>query len=337
MNKNMKYDLVLIGSGSASFSAAIKAVENGAKVAMIERDTIGGTCVNIGCVPSKTMLRASEINHFASKNPFSGLQTQAGEVNLSALVEQKNDLVARLRKQKYEDLIDEYGIELIRDEASFVDKQTIEVNGQKITANSFLIATGASPFIPAIPGLREVDYLTSTTALQLQEVPKRLVVIGSGYIALEIGQLFHNLGSDVTVMQRSKRLFKDYDPEISDAIEAFVNEQGMNVLKEVSYERVTRQGNTKFVHIEKVNGEKQVIEADELLVAAGRRPNIDKLNLEAADVKVGTLGEVVVGDDLRTSNSHIFAAGDVILEPQFVYVAAYEGALVADNAIRGLN
>src|SRR5699024_8102276 len=176
------YDLLIIGSGGAAFSAAIKSIEYGAKVGMIERGTVGGTCVYIGCVPLKTILRAGEINHFAKTNPFTGLQTSAKEVDLASLVNQKDELVNELRNQKYIDLIDEYGIDLINGEAKFVDENTVEVKRKKLSAKRFLIATGASPSIPTISGLDEVDYLTSTTLLELKKVPKRLTVIGSGYI-----------------------------------------------------------------------------------------------------------------------------------------------------------
>ena len=178
---------------------------------MIERGTVGGTCVNTGCVPSKTLLRAGEINRSAHTNPFEGLHTSAGEVELGRLGNQKNELVSDLRNQKYIDLIDEYGFDLIKGEARFINESTIEVNGQAFSAHRFLIATGASPLIPDTPGLEQVDYLTSTTLLELKKVPKRLTVIGSGYIGRELGQLFHNLGSEVTLIQRSKQFLKEYD------------------------------------------------------------------------------------------------------------------------------
>jgi mercuric reductase len=330
------YDLLIIGSGGAAFSAAIKAVEYGARVAIIERGTVGGTCVNIGCVPSKTLLRAGEINHLAKFNPFLGLETSAGKVDLGQLVKKKDELVEKLRKEKYENLINEYDFELIRGEGRFADEKTVEVGGRRLTAQSFLIATGASPLIPDLPGLKDVEYLTSTTALQLTEVPKRLAVIGSGYIALELGQLFHNVGSEVTLMQRSQRVLKEYDPEISEAITNFLDEQGIELVTGAKYEHIEEIGGIKRIHIEEA-GEKRIIEAEQLLVAAGRRPNTDTLNLEAAGVQVGKRGEVIVGDDLRTSNPRIFAAGDVTMGPQFVYVAAYEGGIVADNAVGGLN
>ncbi|WP_170006496.1 mercury(II) reductase [Bacillus fonticola] len=335
-NQGGDYDLLIIGSGGAAFSAAIKAVEKGAKVAMVERGTIGGTCVNIGCVPSKTMLRAGEINHLAGNNPFAGLNTKAEPVDMATLTEKKDELVEGMRQQKYVDLIAEYGIDLVRGEASFIDGKTIKVNGQTYTANKFLISTGASPSIPDIPGLKDVDFLTSTTALELKEVPKKLAVIGSGYIAMELGQLFHNLGADVTLMQRSERLLKEYDPEISEAVDEALTGQGLQFITGSTYKKIEQDGNMKKIHIE-VNGEERIIEADQLLVATGRRPNTESLNLEAAGVEVGQKGEVIVNDYLQTSNPDIYAAGDVTLGPQFVYVAAYEGGVVVENAIGSAN
>ncbi|MCF8566601.1 mercury(II) reductase [Alicyclobacillus tolerans] len=330
------YDLLIIGSGGAAFSAAIQAVSYGAKVGMIERGTIGGTCVNIGCVPSKTLLRAGEINHNAQRNPFAGLQTNAGPVDLKTLVAEKDKLVAGLRQHKYIDLIDDYGFELRQGEARFLDENTVEVNGDRITAQTFLIATGASPAVPNIPGLEDVDYLVSTTALELQEVPQRLAVIGSGYIAMELGQLYHNLGAEVTLMQRSERVLKHYDPEISEVVSQDLTEQGIHLITEATFNQVEKDGYIKRVHIT-VNGQEHVVEAEQLLVATGRRPNVDTLNLKAANVKVGERGEVVVDEYLRTTNPRIYAAGDVTMGPQFVYVAAHEGWVVAENAVRGSN
>jgi mercuric reductase len=330
------YDFIIIGSGGAAFSAAIKAVEYGAKVAMIERGTVGGTCVNIGCVPSKTLLRAGEINRIAKTNPFMGLHTSASDVDLAALVKQKNELVSGLRNQKYVDLISEYGFELIKGEAKFVNEKTIEVDGKQLTAKRFLIATGAAPSIPNIPGLDEVDYLTSITILELKKLPKRLTVIGSGYVGMELGQLFHNLGSEVTLMQRGKRLLKEYDPEISDAVTQMLIEQGIQLVTGATFERVEQQGEIKKVYVE-VDGKKKVIESEQLLIATGRKPNTKSLNLQAANVEVGSRGEVIIDEYSKTTNPRIYAAGDVTMGPQFVYVAAYQGGIVADNAIGGMN
>ena len=164
-NSQKDYDLLIVGSGSAAFSAAIKAVELGAKVGMIERGIVGGTCVNVGCIPSKTLLRAGEINQSAHMNPFDGLHTSAKEVTLNDLINQKNELVGQLRNQKYIDLIEVHGFDLIKGEAKFINESTIEVAGKTFSAQRFLIATGASPLLPDIPGLEEVDYLTSKSLL----------------------------------------------------------------------------------------------------------------------------------------------------------------------------
>src|SRR5699024_10840594 len=286
------YDFLIIGSGSAAFAAAIRANEHGAKVGMIERNTIGGTCVNIGCVPSKTLLKAGEINQFANSNPFNGLKTTAGKTNLKSLVEQKDDLVSTLRQEKYIDLIDQYDFDFIEGEAKFVDRETVEVNGVKLTAKRFLISTGASSFVPEIKGIENVDYLTSTTLLELKEVPKKLTVIGSSYIGLELGQLFHNLGSEVTLIQRSERLLKEYDPEITEAVEKVLTEQGINLVTGATYERIEQVGEVKKVYVT-VNGKDNVVESDQLLIATGRKPNTDTLNLCAAGVKVGKRNEIL--------------------------------------------
>lgn len=330
------YDFLIIGSGAAAFSSAIKAIEYGEKVGMIERGTVGGTCVNIGCVPSKTLLRAGEINHLSKDNPFIGLQTSAGEVDLASLITQKDKLVSELRNQKYMDLIDEYNFDLIKGEAKFVDASTVEVNGAKLSAKRFLIATGASPSLPQISGLEKMDYLTSTTLLELKKIPKRLTVIGSGYIGMELGQLFHHLGSEITLMQRSERLLKEYDPEISESVEKALIEQGINLVKGATFERVEQSGEIKRVYVT-VNGSREVIESDQLLVATGRKPNTDSLNLSAAGVETGKNNEILINGFGQTSNEKFYAAGDVTLGPQFVYVAAYEGGIITDNAIGGLN
>ncbi len=328
------YDLAVVGSGGAAFAAAITARESGARVAMIERGVLGGTCVNIGCVPSKTLIRAGDLYRQAGHHPFAGIETHAGRVDLAALVGQKDELVRQLRRDKYEDLITSYGWEVIHGEASFADGQTLQVSGNSVRATSFIIATGASPAVPPIPGIETSGYLTSTTALELTEVPETLVVIGSGYIALELGQLFRHLGSRVTLMQRSPRILKEYDPEIADAVYGVLTEQGIEFITGARFERVEIGDNGRRVHVE-VNGNKRVVEGEQLLVATGRSPNTAALRLERARVALGDGGEVMIDEHGRTSNPLIYAAGDVTLGLQFVYVAAYEGSLAAENALNG--
>ena len=327
-----EYDLAIVGSGSAAFAAAIRARDQGARVVMVERGTLGGTCVNIGCIPSKALLRAAAARHAAGHHPFAGIATTAGPVDAPALWAQKDELVARLRKEKYEDIVEAYGWEVLRGTASFRDAATLEVDGQPLTARAYLLATGARPAVPAIPGLAEAAYLTSTTALSLGRVPASLAVIGSGYIALELGQLFARLGSRVTMMQRHPHLLKEYEPEIGTAVEGFLADEGIDVLAGVRYLGVETDGKTRRVRVTH-QGKERVVEAEELLVATGRQPNTEELALARAGITPGSRGEIPVDEHLATANPRVFAAGDVTFGPQFVYVAAYQGGLAAQNAL----
>jgi mercuric reductase len=329
-------DLAIIGSGSAGFGAAIKAREQGARVIMVERGTIGGTCVNIGCVPSKTLLRAAETYRAAGHHPFAGIHTRAEAVSLDHAVAQKDRLVGYLQQTKYSNLIGEYDWELVQGEARFTGADTLAVGDRTIRAATFLIASGARPSVPPIPGLIDAGYLTSTEALDLTEVPRSLVVIGAGYIALELGQLFRHLGSEVTILQRGERLLPDSEPEVAEAVETSLNRTGIRVLTGTHVQRVERDDQGQRLHVE-INGTPDVLEAEHILVAAGRSPNVETLNLAAAGVETDQRGAVVVDTQLRTTNPRIFAAGDVTLCPQYVYVAAYQGGLIVDNALNGAN
>ena len=330
-----EYDLAIIGSGGGAFAAAIRAVDSGARVVMIERGTIGGTCVNVGCVPSKTLLRAAETNHRAGHHPFGGVETKAEIVDYGALVAQKDGLVEDLRKEKYADLVGEYGWEMIRGEASFADEETLRVGGRSIKAGAYIIATGARPSVPEVPGLEEVGYLTSTTNMELDEVPGSMLVIGAGYVGLEQGQLMSRLGSRVTVMQRGPRLLADQEPEVSEAVREGLEREGIEVVTGVRIERAegTEDGR-KRLHLT-VDGESRVLEGDEILVAAGRAPNVEELGLDRAGVELDERGAIRVDDGLGTTNPKVWAVGDVTLGPQYVYVAAHEGAMSADNALSG--
>ncbi len=328
------YDLAIIGSGGGAFAAAIRAVGLGARVAMVERSTIGGTCVNVGCVPSKTLLRGAETYHRAGHHPFEGVETKAGAIDYGEMIAQKDELVEALRKEKYVDLVDEYGWDLIEGEASFEDEETLRVGERSIKAASYLVATGARPAVPEIPGLEEAGYLTSTTAMELNEVPESVLVIGAGYVALEQGQLLNRLGSRVTLMQRGPRLLRDQEPEVSEAMMEALGREGIEVLTGVRIERAEKTESGKRLHVT-VDGKERVLEGEEILVAAGRQPNVEELSLDLAGIKLDKRCAVRVDEQLQTANPRVWAAGDVTLGPQYVYVAAHEGALAVDNALSG--
>lgn len=328
------YDLVIIGAGSAAFAAAISARDLGARVAIVERGTLGGTCVNIGCVPSKALLVPADLYWKAGHHPFRGVETSTGAVSFVDLVAQKDELVGELRQSKYVDLIDVYGFDVIEGEARFTGPDTIEVDGEPVTAAHYLIATGASPWVPPIPGLDETGYLTSTDALSLDKLPGDLIVVGANAIGLELGQLFLHLGADVTFVEALDRIAPFEEPEISAALHEHLESQGARILTASKAVEAGRFDDRVWLDVESAEGTVR-LEADQLLMATGRRANTKALDLPAAGVETDRAGRVLVNDTLATSNPKVWAAGDVTPNPQFVYVAAASGRIAADNALRG--
>ena len=333
-DKGPEFDLVVLGGGSAAFAAAIKATEAGYRVALVEHGTLGGTCVNVGCVPSKALLRAGELAWAAGHHPFAGLSTHSGPVDLEALIAQKDELVGKLRQMKYADLVADYGFTVIPGHGRFAGPDLLEVDGRRVSARVYLVATGASPAAPPIPGLAEAGYLTSTSALELTEVPKRLVVIGANAIGLELGQFFLHLGTKVSFVEVAKRIAPFEEPEVSEALASVLAGQGARIHTGAQVLGV-RRGKDHLDVTVRVGAREFDLVADEVLVATGRRPNTERLGLEQAGVKLDDRGAIVVDDELRTANPRIYGAGDVTGAPQFVYVSAYEGALAVDNALLG--
>ncbi len=323
----MEYDLLVIGSGSAAFAAGIEARSLGASVALIERATLGGTCVNVGCVPSKTLLAAADIAAKSRRHPFDGLATSSGPINLGALIAQKNELVSSLRQTKYADVAANHDFEVLQGDAHFVSEHVLSVGGREITAKAILIATGSAPSVPNIPGLSEVDYLTSTTAMELQRLPERLIVIGAGFVGVEQAQLFAHLGSKVTLIGR---LLPTAEPELSSLLDEVLREEGIvrSISKVAAIER-----SAEGIVVRSQDGSSVV--GDQILVATGRAGNVRDLGLEKVGVMLDEHGRVAVDATQRTSNPHIWAAGDVVSGPQYVYVAATSGRLAAHNAITG--
>ena len=321
-----EYDLAIIGSGGAAFSAAIAARERDLRVVMIERGTVGGTCVNVGCIPSKALLAAAEARHRAGGQAFPGIRTDAGPVEMAALVAGKDEIVGRLRWEKYLDLADSHGIELVHGDAHFVEGLALAVGDRTIRASHYLVATGSTPRIPEVPGLADAGYLTSTTAMELEALPTSLIVLGGGYVALEQAQLFAHLGTDVTIVARSTVARRE-DPEIADALRAALMADGIRILEHTDVQSFRRDAAQVTVVVADTE-----LTAERVLVATGRRPRTDALGLDVVGVELGDHDAVRFDDELRTSNPRIWAAGDVTGHPQFVYVAARHGKTVVDNA-----
>ncbi|MEQ1802830.1 MAG: mercury(II) reductase [Gammaproteobacteria bacterium] len=328
--------IAIIGTGAGGMAAAISAAERGARVTLIEHGVIGGTCVNIGCVPSKIMLRAAQVARVRAASPFdSGVSPGDPRIDRVALLAQQQGRVDELRAGKYEDVIATHSsISLVRGEATFRDGATLAVSSpdgseQEVEFDRALIASGARPAVPLIPGLTATPYWTSTQALASGAIPPRLLVIGSSVVAVELAQAYARLGSSVTVIARSTLLSRE-DPAIGDALGQVFAEEGIRVLHRVQVQSVAYLSGT-FI-LETSAGS---LRGEALLVATGRAPNIETLGLDRIGVETGEAGGIVVNQFLQTSVAQIYATGDCTTQPQFVYVAAAGGVRAAENMTGG--
>lgn len=331
------YDVAIIGSGGGAFAAAIAARRRDASVVMVERATVGGTCVNTGCVPSKALLAAAEARHIALDDRFPGIRTSADEVAMAELTGAKRTLVQDMQADKYVDLAKEYGWQIVAGQATFVDGPALEVSltdggTQRIEARHYVVATGSAPWAPPVDGLADVGYLTSTTAMELDELPASLLVVGGNYVGLEQAQLFARLGSKVTVVEMLDRLAPGEEPEISEVLTGVFADDKIDVLTGAVLTAVRRDGPEVVATLRTGAGEREV-RAERLLMATGRRPATNGLGLSTVGVELGERGEIVVDEHLRTTTPQIWAAGDVTGHPQFVYVAGAHGSVIIDNAL----
>jgi mercuric reductase len=328
--------VAVIGSGGAAMAAALKAAERGARVTLLERGTIGGTCVNVGCVPSKIMIRAAHVAHLRRESSFdAGIAAGTPAIDRGRLLAQQRSRVDELRHAKYESILESNpAISVLRGEARFKDSRHLVVRldeggERELAFDRCLVATGAQPSVPPIPGLKDTPLWTSTEALASAVIPRRLAVIGSSVVAVELAQAFARLGSQVTVLARHTLFFRD-DPAIGEAVTAAFRAEGITVLEHTQASRVDHIDN-EFV----LATERGELRADRLLVATGRAPNTLGLGLDAAGVTVDAQGAIVVDAAMRTSAAHIYAAGDCTDQPQFVYVAAAAGTRAAINMTGG--
>ncbi len=330
-----RFDLIVIGGGSAAFAAAIRAAELGARVAMVEAGTLGGTCVNVGCIPSKMLIRALAVYHWAGAHGFRGIATARGALNWAALIAQKEALITAMRREKYEDILAAYPqITLLRGRARLVAGGGVVVNGESFAPSRVILATGARPWAPPIPGLAEAGYLTSTEALSLRELPRSWIVIGANAVGLELAQVFARAGAAVTVLEALPRIVPFEEPEISAALQGNLEAEGMVFHTGVRITRVERSGGRVFVAFQQ-DGRADRVSAEQILVATGRRANTEGLGLEAVGISPGPKGEIPVTPYMQTAHPAIYAAGDCTNLPMFVYVAAASGTVAAENALLG--
>jgi mercuric reductase len=324
--------IAIVGTGSGAFAAAIKAVEQGAQVTIIEgAEVIGGTCVNIGCVPSKIFIRGAHIAHLQGHHAIDGISLNTPEIDRKAMMMQQQNWVEKLRYAKYESILQSNpGINLVRGMAHFKDPGTLIVTRsdgteKEVQADRILLAVGASASIPNIPGLQDTPYWTSTEALVSDSVPKHLIVLGASVVALELAQAFHHLGAKVTILARSTLLSKE-DPSIGAGLTSVLEDEGINVMLNTSPDVVNHDGQ-QFI----VQTNQEEVQGDQLLVATGRTANTAALALDKIGVKTDKCGAIVIDDHMRTNIDNIYAAGDCTSQPQFVYVAAAAGTRAARN------
>ncbi len=331
-----EFDLVIVGGGSAGFAAAIKGAELGARVALAEAGTLGGTCVKVGCVPSKTLIRAAEANHRRMDHGFAGIPATDGKPDWGLVRGQKDALVTQLRQAKYWDVLRAYeAITLLEQRATLTSGRTVRLaDGPTLTAGKIVVTTGASPWAPSIPGLAEAGYLDNASAMALERLPASLIVVGASAVGLELAQMFARLGVEVTVLEALPRVVPAEDPAIGDALGEYLRAEGLEVHTGVQVEQVAR-GRDGYTVAFRGDGGSRTARAEQLLVGTGRRANTKGFGLETVGVTLGKKGEIVVNECLQTANPDIYAAGDVLGDPMFVYVAAYGGMVAAENAVGG--
>ena len=332
------FDLLILGSGSTAFAAALTAQELNKTAVMTEERPIGGTCVNRGCLPSKNLIAAAKLLHDAGNPRYAGLTPCTIGLDFAALIAQKDDLVHGYRKKKYERLVGG-GIRLERGHVQFVDSQTVEVDGKRLHGRNVLIATGSRPVVPDIEGLDSVSYLTSDLltvdeSVELRELPASLLIIGGGYIALELGQMFSRFGSAVTILERGRQLLeRGYEPEVGRSIGEVLAQEGLQVILNATVKSV-RQDGPDVVTTAVVAGLDRQYRTERVLVATGRRPNTDNIAIDRAGVQVNERGEVIVDTHLRSNVAQIYAAGDVIGRQHNSQMATPVGSRQGGSAAR---
>jgi len=330
-----QYDLAIIGGGAGAFAAAIRANELGANTVVINDGLpLGGTCVNVGCVPSKTLLHAAELIHTAKHHNVPGIVMTVDTADYAAVVADELALVAELRDAKYEKVLSDLdNVTLIKGKASFVSSHQLQVGEKRFDAAKFIIATGSKAIVPEVDGLAEAGYITHIEAMSLRTVPERLAVIGAGPVGLELAQLYARFGSKVTILQKGNRILPIAEPDLTKRLQQILQDEGLDIKTGVKVTKVMRGDNQKTITYRDSAGEHS-LDIDEILLAAGKRPNTAALNLSAIDVKMTERQEVITEPTLHTSQPYIFAIGDVTNLPlRLETTAGKEGTYAVDNAL----
>jgi mercuric reductase len=339
IEKPKQFDLIIIGGGSAAFSAAIKANRLGLSTLMVNAGIdFGGTCVNVGCVPSKNLIRAAETVYHATHSNFAGIKPRGVDIDFAQVIKDKKKLVATLQQKKYLDVVSDFqSLQMLNGWAEFENEKTIVVNGKdRYTALKFLIATGATTNVPDIEGLNETGYYTNVTLFDLEEKPQSMTIMGAGYIGLEIAMAYNRLGVKVRIIEFTDRVLRTQTPDISEALEMQMRSEGIEVLPNFRAIKFEKKGRETLIHCKCPDGSvSQIVEQGIIVVATGTRPNTQKLGLQNIGLKLTPKGNIQVNEKMETNLRNIYAAGDVANTPAYVYTAAYEGKIAVENAFTG--
>ncbi len=333
------YDLIIVGGGSAAFSAAIKAESLNLTTLMVNAGlAFGGTCVNVGCVPSKTLIRTAETVYHASHSNFAGIKPNGAAIDFAQIIKDKKQLVATLQQKKYMDVVSDFiDLTLVTGRAEFTDSKTIKVDGKETyTALKFLIATGASTNIPDIEGLKDIGYLTNVSLFDMEEKPESLTIMGAGYIGCEIAMAYNRLGIKVRIIEFTDRVLRTQTPDISKELEKYMRDESIEILPNFRAVKFEKRGNNTIIHCKCPDGTfTEIVEPGKIVVVTGIKANTQKLKLENTGVQLAQNGHIAVNKKMETNIPHIYAAGDVANTPAYVYTAAFEGKIAVENAFTG--
>ncbi len=325
----MDHDVIVIGGGSAGYAAARTAKDAGANVGIIDHGPLGGLCILRGCMPTKTILRSSDVMSLMNRAKEFGLHPVSPKADLSAIIDRKARLIEEFTNDRIS-AISDGRFTLYEDRAHFLSPNTIQAGNKILSAKNFIVATGSNPSRIPIPGLEEAGYITSDEALEIRDIPNSMLVLGGGPVAIELAQFFSRIGTAVTLIQRSAHLMSKGDEDLARPVEARFREEGMTVFTNARLDRFTTRGTTKIAHFSHEEEEK-TSEGEVILQALGRHPNLETLNLNAAQVTTID-GKIQVDDAMRTSQHHIFAVGDVTGLYEIVHIAIEQGELAGWNA-----
>ena len=328
---SVKPDLIILGSGSTAFAAALRATSYGKRVLMFEKSVLGGTCINWGCIPSKTMIHAAQFIHEAKLGAAIGLGTECHGVDYERLCAYRDQVVLRLRKERYLDVLQNTeGLELVKGAARFLDQHMVEADGRRYEADHFLVASGGFPRIPAIAGLDRCDYLTSRSALLMKRLPKSMVIIGGGVIAVELGQMFRRLGCRITILEHGSRILPVLEPEPIEALHEVLVGEGVKIVPNVVFCSVAKVGDLTVINAD-LGNRRHEYTCERLLLAVGIAPATEGIGLEKAGVELDRKGFIKTDRQMKTSMPGIWAAGDVTGGMMIASVGAREGIVAVDD------